>query len=212
VTAHQPDGPAPDPSATSGHHIGSLIPAAARSPDIIRQWAVAGLLAGGCLGGGYAFLVSLALLFLLGVASALIWLIGLVIGGIAGLLIGTLIGVAQALLRQTRVPAPVIAEVVTELTLLPLQLMVAGKGLTLLPVIFVYAPSVLGVSIAAGLGSRLPPRKNTLHGTGGLALHAGEPTSNSQPSGATGLRLRAYQRGWRHRRAARRARLHSARR
>jgi hypothetical protein len=210
VTGHQPDSPATGSSATSGHHIGNLLPAATR-PRIIRRWAVAGLLAGGCLGGGYAFLVSLALLFMLGAADALIWLIGLITGGITGLLTGTLIGAAQSLLRQTRVPTPVIAAVVTELTLLPLQLIVAGTAPTLLPVIFVYAPSALGISTAAGLGSRLPPRKNTLHGTGKLAPLAGELTSSFQPSGTTGLRLRAYQRGWRHRRAARRARLHSQR-
>lgn len=173
------------------------------------------MLAGLSLGGSYAFLVSLALLFLPGDSDpliGLIWLIGLAIGAIAGFVIGILIGVAQALLRETPIPTSVIAGVITELALLPLQLVVRGAGPALLPTIFVYAPSALGITVAAGLGSRLPPRKNTPHGPGRLAFHVGKPASTSQLSGDTGLRLRAYQCGWRYRRAAQRTRVRSPRR
>lgn len=162
-----------DHPRTSRHQIGSLTPETGRLvPDTRRlvpetgrgqarigPWAGAGLLAGGCLGGGYGFAVGL----IAGFGPALGGVVfGSLIGFVAGALIGFLIGVAQVLLRQTPIPGPVVAVAVTELVLLPLQVLAVGGSWQAGPALLIYIPSGLGIATAAVLGSRLPPAKRPL--------------------------------------------------
>jgi hypothetical protein len=188
-----------DRSGTSKHHIASLIPETGHRRARIGPWAGAGLLAGGCLGCGYGFLVVLtggAVIAACGAAA------GGIIGLIAGPLIGFLIGLAQVLLRRTAIPAPVIAVAVTEFILLPLQLLAAGTSWP--PgagVVFIDIPSALGIAAAAALGFLLPPATRPLRRRGEPDTALPRPPGNSQQFGVTGLRLRAYRR----RRAVRRS-------
>lgn len=144
-------------------HRGSVVSAPGLSP--VGQWTCAGLLWGGALGGGYGFLLAAGV----GLASGsplggltvglLAALIGGIIGLMAGSLIGFLIGLAQLLLRRTAIPVPAIAVMVTELILLPLQLLAARDNWQAGPAVFIYLPSMLGLGAATVLGGRLPPAK-----------------------------------------------------
>ncbi len=178
---------------TSRHHIGSLIPPAGHGPARVWPWAAAGLLAGPCLGCGYGLLAGLMAGLMAGIAGAA-W--GFVIGGAIGLiggsLTGLLIGLAQVLLRRTAIPTPAIAVAVTEMFLLPPQLLAAGHSGQPGAAIFIYIPSVLGIGTAAALGFLLPPAKRPLRGPRDPDPGTPQPPRNTQPFGATGLRLRAY--------------------
>jgi hypothetical protein len=179
-----------DRPGTSRHHIGSLIPRTSRGQARVGPWAGAGLLAGGCLGCGYGILVGLTG----GIALATLgFVIGGTIGLIAGPLIGLLIGLAQVLLRRTAIPVPVIAVAVTELVLLPPQLLTASIGWQTAG-IFIYIPSALGIGTAAALGFVLPPAKRPVRSRGKPPSGMPHSPGNTQPFGNTGLRLRAYRR------------------
>jgi hypothetical protein len=214
-----PKDPAMDHSGPSRHHIGRLIPQTSRlipeNGRLVRQtgrgrvwvgrWTLAGLLAGGCLGGGYGFLVGL----ISGIASGAPGFglgFGCVFGVIAGAFTGLLIGLVQVLLRRILIPIPVIPVAVTEILLLPLQLVAARVGWQPAAV-FIYIPSVLAVGTAALLGFRLPPASRPLRAPDPDVPSRG----HTQPFGATGLRLRAYWPWW-YRPARRRARTASDRR
>jgi hypothetical protein len=226
-----PKDPVTDHSGPREHHIGPLIPQTSRLiPQTTRlipengrlvpengrglswigRWTRAGLLAGGCLGCGYGFLAGL----IGGLASgaAGIAMFGFAFGGmfgvIAGSFTGLLIGLVQVLLRRILIPIPVIPVAVTEILLLPLQLVAARAGWQLAAV-FTYIPSVLALAAAAVLGFRLPPANHPLRG----APDSEEPSAggSAQPFGATGLRL-LFSRPWRYRLAWRRARIASGRR
>jgi hypothetical protein len=189
-------------SGASKHHIGSLIPETGRGQALVGPWAGAGLLAGGCLGGGYGFLAGLTYGFAVATCGVAI---GGTIGLIAGPLIGLLIGLAQVPLRRTAIPAPVIAVAVTEFILLPPQLLAADTGWQAETAVFIYIPSALGIVTAAALGFLLPPAKRPLRRRGKPDPGLPHPPDSTQPFGATGLRLRAC-RQRRYRRTGRLAR------
>ena len=194
---------------TSKHHIGRLIAETGHRRTRIGKWAVMGLLAGGCLGCGYGPLAG----FLVGLMSGGIGLatfcaiVGFPVGGLTGLIIGALIGfligLAQVPLRRTVIPVPVIAAAVTEVILLPLQVLAAGADGQLGVALFIYVPSALGVGAAATLGLRLSRAVRPLPRRKSVPDLPRSP-GNIQPFGATGLRLRAY-RPWRYRLTQRRA-------
>lgn len=195
-----------DHPGTSKHRIGSFVPQAGiprtgRGQARVGPWAGAGLLAGGCLGCGYGVLAGLTA----GIAgSAWGFIIGGTIGLIAGPLTGFLIGLAQVLLRRTAIPAPVIAAAVTEMVLLPPQLLAAGVRWQQEAALFVYIPSMLGIGTAVALGFLLPPAKRPLRRRSEPGTRTPQ-TPGTLPFGTTGLRLRAY-RHRPHRRAGRPAR------
>lgn len=176
-------------NALSRHHIGSLIPQFGHGPARVWPWAAAGLLAGPCLGCGYGLLAGLTAGI---VGGALGFVIGGAIGLIGGSLTGLLIGLAQVLLRRTAIPTPAIAVAVTEMVLLPPQLLAAGHGWQPEAVIFVYIPSVLGIGTAAALGFLLPPAKRPLCRRPEPDPCPPQTPSNTQPFGTTGLRPRAH--------------------
>ena len=226
-----PKDPVTDHSRPRQHHIGSLIPQTSRLiPQTSRlipengrlvpengrglswvgRWTLAGVVTGGCLGCGYGFLAGLT--GGLATGAGLFVVFGLVIGGITGVMAGSftglLIGLVQVLLRRIPIPVPVIPVAVTEILLLPLQLVAARAGWQLAAV-FVDIPSALALAAAAVLGFRLPPANRPVRSAPDLE----EPPSrgSTRPFGATGLRLLSA-RTWRYRRAWRRALMTSGRR
>jgi hypothetical protein len=216
-----PKDPAMDHSGPSGHRIGHLIPQtsrlipengrlvpqAGRGLSWVGRWTGAGLLAGGCLGLGYGFLVGLIGGIASGAAGFVLFApaAGGMFGVIAGAPTGLLIGLVQVLLRRILIPIPVIPVAVTESLLLPVQLVAARADWE--AVVFIYIPSVLAVGAAALLGFRLPPANRPLRAPDPDVPSRG----HTQPFGATGLRLRAYWPWW-YRPARRRARTASDRR
>lgn len=173
---------------TGRHHIGRLIAETGRRRTRIGWWAAIGLLAGMFLGFGYGLVAGMAAG---GIGGGIIGAVfGFMIGLIIGPLIGFLIGLAQVLLRRTAIPDPLIAVAVTELILLPPQLLVARAGWQLGAAVFVYIPSALGVGTAAALGFRLSPAKRPLRRRGEPGPDVLRSPGGTQPFGATGLRLR----------------------
>jgi hypothetical protein len=169
---------------TSNHQIGPVLPGVARpSTARIGAWTGAGLLTGGCLGGLYGLVAGLATgPYLAGFAIAAGMTIGLILGSVTGFLIG----LAQVLVRRhPSIPVPLIAVTVTELVLLAPQILSirAGWHVAALSTGF---PSVISLGTAAVLALCLPP--------GRRPLRRPRTRGDVRSYGATGLRLRAYQR------------------
>lgn len=177
---------------TGRHHIGRLIAETGRGRTRIGMWAACGLMAGCCLGFGYGLVAGMAIGGIGGGISGAVF--GFLIGLIIGPLIGFLIGLGQVLLRRTAIPDPLIAVAVTELILLPPQLLAARVGWHQYTAVLVYIPSALGVGTAAALGFRLSPTERSLRRPEPGPELPGSP-GDTQPFGATGLRLRAYRPG-----------------
>jgi hypothetical protein len=166
---------------TSKHQIGPVLPGVARpSTARIGPWTGAGLITGGCLGGLYGLVVELATgPYLAGFAIAAGTTIGLVLGSVTGFLIG----LAQVLVRRhPAIPVPLIAVTVTELVLLAPQILSIRAGWHLAAVI-TGLPSVLSLGTALVLAWRLP-----------RGMRRPRTRRDGRSYGATGLRLRAYQR------------------
>ncbi|MGD0245580.1 MAG: hypothetical protein ABSB59_35380 [Streptosporangiaceae bacterium] len=117
------------------------------SREIVATWTLAGLAAGPAIGCAY----GTAVIPFYGTIA------GAFLGAIPGVVVGFLDGLLLAWIRPAPADVPLVAEVATELVLLPLQiwLWLVIHSAAFLPV--VVAPSVASVAVAALLGRRLPP-------------------------------------------------------
>jgi ABC-type dipeptide/oligopeptide/nickel transport system permease subunit len=172
---------------TGAQQIGPILPHTGRpSTARIGPWTSAGLITGGCLGCVYGIAVGLAT----GLnAGGFAIPIGTAVGLILGSVIGFLIGLTQIVVRHhAAIPGPVIAVAVTELILLPPQILSVRLGwhqatlTTGLPSAFILVTTVVLAWYLPQAGRRLR-RTDCLRG-------------GDSPYGATGLRLRAYRRRW----------------
>jgi hypothetical protein len=128
-----------------------------RAGDVIKAWTGAGALAGMAIGGVYGTCL------IPGIGS----IIGALVGSVAWLMAGFVIGLLLAWIGPSPGDAPLVAEAAMELILLPLQIWLwfVIRSAAFLPV--VVAPSVVSVAVAALLARRLPPGGGQPPGGGG---------------------------------------------